>query len=66
MADLDKLPYLDNVIRESMRIHPAVTATVREAAHEVHIPVSRAFKDRYGVEQTHITYVPDLVRSEPR
>jgi cytochrome P450 len=55
MGDLDKLPYLDNVVRECLRVHPAVPSTVREAAHEVRIPVAKSFKDRYGVEQTHIT-----------
>lgn len=55
MNDLDKLPYLDKFVKECLRVHPAVPSTVREAAHEVHIPVSKSFKNRYGVEQTHIT-----------
>ncbi|KAG9128434.1 hypothetical protein FRC07_012542 [Ceratobasidium sp. 392] len=55
MADLDKLPYLDNVIRECLRVHPAVPSTVREAAHEVHIPLSRPIVDRNGVERNSVT-----------
>ncbi|CAE7228755.1 unnamed protein product [Rhizoctonia solani] len=55
MNDLDKLPYLDNFVKECLRVHPAVPSTVREAAHEVRIPVSKSFKNSYGVEQTHIT-----------
>ncbi|CAE6464609.1 unnamed protein product [Rhizoctonia solani] len=55
MNDLDKLPYLDNFVRECLRVHPAVPSTVREAAHEVNIPVSKSFKDRHGVERTYIT-----------
>ncbi|KAG9098413.1 hypothetical protein FS749_003865 [Ceratobasidium sp. UAMH 11750] len=55
MADLDKLPYLDNVVHESLRVHSPAPSTVREAAQSVHIPVSKSFKDRYGVERTHIT-----------
>ncbi|KAJ1300945.1 hypothetical protein OPQ81_003371 [Rhizoctonia solani] len=55
MNDLDKLPYLDKFVKECLRVHPAVPSTVREAAHEVHIPVSKGFKNSYGVEQTHIS-----------
>ncbi|KAG8769238.1 hypothetical protein FRC12_005085 [Ceratobasidium sp. 428] len=54
IADLDKLSYLDNVVHEVLRLYPAVPATVREAAHEVHVPTSRAFKNRKGVESTSI------------
>ncbi|KAG9074412.1 hypothetical protein FRC06_010715, partial [Ceratobasidium sp. 370] len=54
MADLDKLPYLDNVVHESLRLYPAVPASVREAAHDVHIPTSQAFRDRTGVERTSV------------
>ncbi|KAG8768678.1 hypothetical protein FRC12_005437 [Ceratobasidium sp. 428] len=54
IADLDKLSYLDNVVHEVLRLYPAVPATVREAAHEVHIPTSQAFKDGTGVESTSI------------
>ncbi|KAG8709037.1 hypothetical protein FRC09_000904 [Ceratobasidium sp. 395] len=54
MAELDRLPYLDNVVRETMRVHPAVTSTAREVTHDVQIPVSKSFQDRYGVERTSI------------
>ncbi|KAG8743097.1 hypothetical protein FRC10_000397 [Ceratobasidium sp. 414] len=54
MADLDKLSYLDHVVHECLRLYPAVPASPREAAHEVHIPTSRAFKDRTGVERTSV------------
>ncbi|ELU37459.1 cytochrome P450 [Rhizoctonia solani AG-1 IA] len=63
MNELDKLPYLDNFVRECLRVHPAVPSTVREAAHEVNIPLSKSFKDRNGVERTYITYV--LAQSLP-
>ncbi|KAG8768680.1 hypothetical protein FRC12_005439 [Ceratobasidium sp. 428] len=55
MADLDKLPYLDKFIRECLRVFPAVPSTVREAAHEVHIPLSRPIIDRNGTERTSVT-----------
>ena len=57
MADLDKLPYLDNVVRECLRVHPAVPSTVREAAHDINIPVAKPFKNRYGIEQDSIMCV---------
>ncbi|KAG9125905.1 hypothetical protein FRC07_005703, partial [Ceratobasidium sp. 392] len=73
MAELDRLPYLDNVVRETMRIHPAVTHTVRQATQDVQIPVSKSFKDRYGVEQTHISvqkgdtvHIPILVMNRSK
>ncbi|KAG8743143.1 hypothetical protein FRC10_000360 [Ceratobasidium sp. 414] len=54
MADLDKLPYLDNVVRETLRVYPAVPNVGREAAVDAAIPVGESFKDRYGVNQTEI------------
>jgi len=55
MVDLDKLAYLDNFVHETLRVYPAVPATIREAAHEVNIPVSHAYKDRRGMEKTFVT-----------
>ncbi|KAF8604786.1 cytochrome P450 [Ceratobasidium sp. AG-I] len=55
MSELDKLPYLDNVVRECLRLHPAVPSSVREAACNIQVPVSKIFKDRCGVEHSHIT-----------
>ncbi|KAF8604787.1 cytochrome P450 [Ceratobasidium sp. AG-I] len=54
MNDLDKLPYLDNVVRECLRVHPAVPSTVREAAQDINVPVAKPFKNRHGVEQDSI------------
>ncbi|KAG8703779.1 hypothetical protein FRC08_002633 [Ceratobasidium sp. 394] len=54
MADLDKLPYLDSVVRETLRVYPAVPNVGREAAVDAAIPVGENFKDRYGVSQTEI------------
>ncbi|CAE6430693.1 unnamed protein product [Rhizoctonia solani] len=55
MADLDKLPYLDNFVRECLRVHSPVPNVGREAAHNVQIPVSKPYKDKYGVEHGHIS-----------
>ena len=37
LADLDSLPYLDAVVRESLRMYPAAPVTNREAAEDVEI-----------------------------
>ncbi|CCO36563.1 Taurochenodeoxycholic 6 alpha-hydroxylase [Rhizoctonia solani AG-1 IB] len=55
MADLDKLPYLDNFVRECLRVHSPVPNVGREAAHNVQIPVSKPYKDKYGVEHEYIS-----------
>lgn len=54
MSELDKLPYLDNVVRECLRLHPVVPSTAREAAGNIQVPVSKSFKDKYGAEHSHI------------
>ena len=48
MDDLATLPYLDAVVRESLRLLPPVTATVREAVEDVVLPISKPTKDRNG------------------
>ncbi|QRV84540.1 cytochrome P450 family protein [Ceratobasidium sp. AG-Ba] len=55
MTDLDRLPYLDSVVREILRLHAPVPGTLREAAHDIEIPVSQSFKDRHGVERMFIS-----------
>ncbi|QRW13171.1 cytochrome P450 family protein [Ceratobasidium sp. AG-Ba] len=55
MAELDKLPYLDKVIRECLRVHPAVPSTVREATDEINIPLSQSLKDKRGVQRSYVT-----------
>ncbi|KAF8593285.1 cytochrome P450 [Ceratobasidium sp. AG-I] len=55
MSELDKLPYLDNIVRECLRLHPVVPPSAREAASNIQVPVSKSFKDKYGVEHSYIT-----------
>lgn len=54
MADLDKLHYLDCVVKEVLRVFPAVPATMRQAAVDATIPVGEEYKDKFGVTQNHI------------
>jgi hypothetical protein len=64
MADLNALPYLDNVVPESMLIHPAASHVIREATHEVRTPVSKSFKDlREGAKLHHISRTYLLYRT---
>ncbi|CUA74247.1 Cytochrome P450 4A25 [Rhizoctonia solani] len=55
MTELDKLPYLDHFIRECLRVHSPVPNVPREATHDVQIPVSKSYKDKYGVEHNYIS-----------
>ncbi|KAG9074358.1 hypothetical protein FS749_014094 [Ceratobasidium sp. UAMH 11750] len=54
MAELEKLPYLDNVVRETLRVFPAVPVISRQATEDAVIPVGQGYKDRYGVTQNEI------------
>ncbi|KAG8794519.1 hypothetical protein FRC12_023926 [Ceratobasidium sp. 428] len=54
MADLDKLPYLDCVVRETLRAYSVVPNVGREVTVDTALPVGESFKDRYGASQTEI------------
>ncbi|OSC99351.1 cytochrome P450 [Trametes coccinea BRFM310] len=54
MDELAALPYLDMVVRETLRLHSPVTMLIREAAKDDVIPVSEPFTDRYGKVQHEI------------
>ncbi|KAF9453702.1 cytochrome P450 [Macrolepiota fuliginosa MF-IS2] len=48
MDELNALPYLDAVVRETLRVHPPVPTTMRAAAKDDVIPVGMPFVDRKG------------------
>ncbi|KAJ7186411.1 cytochrome P450 [Mycena filopes] len=48
MDELNSLPYLESVIRETMRLYPPVAFTVRMAMEDDVIPLSKAYLDRNG------------------
>ncbi|KAI0634029.1 cytochrome P450 [Trametes polyzona] len=54
MDELNALPYLDAVVRETLRIHAPVPRTMRVATKDDTIPLSTPFVDRYGKEQDHV------------
>jgi cytochrome P450 len=52
LAALDKLPLLDAVLRETLRLHAPVPAIGRTATRDDVLPVSAPFVDRAGVART--------------
>ncbi|KAK1234630.1 hypothetical protein PQX77_002169, partial [Marasmius sp. AFHP31] len=48
MDQLNALPYLDAVVRETLRLLAPVQATIREATRDDVIPLSQPFVDQYG------------------
>ncbi|KAF9812294.1 hypothetical protein IEO21_06268 [Rhodonia placenta] len=48
MDDLNALPYLDAVVRETMRLHAPVSSTMRYAAKDDVIPLAAPYTDRNG------------------
>ncbi|KAI0742833.1 cytochrome P450 [Daedaleopsis nitida] len=51
MDELSELPYLDAVVRETLRVHAPVPTTIRVAMKDDVIPVAESFVDRYGQVQ---------------
>ncbi|KAJ7334856.1 cytochrome P450 [Mycena albidolilacea] len=53
MDQLNELPYLDCVVRETLRIHAPVASSLRVATQDDVVPLATPFKDVYGmVHQT--------------
>ena len=57
MDQLNALPYLDAVVRETMRVHPVVANTLREAVENDSIPLSKPVLDRKGKTLSEIKWV---------
>lgn len=54
MDELVALPYLDAVVRETLRLHAPVPSTVRIAMKDDILPVDTPFTDKYGVVHNEI------------
>jgi cytochrome P450 len=53
LSTLERLPLLDAVVRETLRIHAPVPNTVRVATRSDTIPLAASFTDVRGSERTH-------------
>ncbi|KAI0250884.1 cytochrome P450 [Lactifluus subvellereus] len=54
MEQLNSLPYLEGVVRESLRLYAPVSFTQRVASHDTVIPLHKPFTDKHGVLQNAI------------
>lgn len=57
MDELQALPFLDAVVRETLRFHPAVPATSRVAKKDDVIPLNEPFVDKHGKLRSEIPCV---------
>ncbi|KZT05294.1 cytochrome P450 [Laetiporus sulphureus 93-53] len=48
MDELNELPYLDAVVRETMRVHSPVVSTIRMAGKDDFIPLNAPYTDVHG------------------
>jgi hypothetical protein len=54
LAALDKLPLLDAVVRETLRVHAPVQNSSRVATRDTDIPLERPFVDKQGITRERI------------
>jgi hypothetical protein len=57
MDTLNSLTYLDAIVRETLRLYPPVSATVREVAMDDVIPTEKEWMDKKGVRRSGIPCV---------
>ncbi|CAE6422749.1 unnamed protein product [Rhizoctonia solani] len=51
MEDLDKIPYLNNFVREVLRVYAVVPLTARDTDSDIVVPVGESYTDIHGTVQ---------------
>jgi cytochrome P450 len=54
--ELNSFPYLEKVLRETMRLYPPVSFSMREAMQDDVLPLSRSYLDRNARSYDTIRY----------
>ena len=54
MDDLNGLAYMDAVVRETLRLYPALSTILRQAGKDDCIPLSKPFTDKKGIVRNEI------------
>jgi hypothetical protein len=57
MEELNALPYLENVVRETLRAHTPLVSTRRMAMVDDVLPLSNPYTDAKGVVHDSLPYV---------
>jgi hypothetical protein len=66
VEELSSLPYLDAVVRETLRLHSPVSGTGRVVKADTTIPVGKPYLDRWGNTQTTIKSVSVPINTRGR
>ncbi|CAK5284492.1 unnamed protein product [Mycena citricolor] len=64
MDELNSLPFLENVLRETMRLYAPAVSTQRVANRDDVLPLGKPYVDRHGISHETLPFVPTIFLSE--